>query len=193
LVSSLLAFCVVPPDFVALVSRDHDDLDRALVAMVTPETKTEELSELLDSLRLALAIHVAAEDKVMRVVLLHHDTPALRDLVVRSRNEHRRHQASADALCGLRPGTEPWCASVLELRVAVLEHASRAELVRWTLAQHLTRGRGRTLAADYATERFRTLGETSPVALAHEALRDVRIAAEPRRACRETPRENFDR
>jgi hypothetical protein len=98
----------------------------------------------------------------------------------------------ADALCRLRPGTEPWLASVLELRVAVLDHASRAELVRWTLDEHLTRGRTKMLAADYATERFRTLGETSPVALAHEALRDARVSADPRRGRRETPREQFD-
>ena len=164
----------MPPDFVHLVTRDHDDLDRALVAMVTPGAPREELSELLDSLRLALAIHVAAEDKVMRGLLLHHDAPALRDMVARLRTEHRRQQATADALCDIRPGSEPWNASVLELRLAVLDHASRAELVRWTLSAHLARGRGRRLAADYATERLRTLGQTSPVAVAHEALREVK-------------------
>jgi len=159
-------------DFNALVRRDHDDLDQALVAMVATATRPDELVELLDVFRLALAVHVVAEAKVLARLLAGGDVvPALRAIVEHGCDEHLRQQAAADALVLVTPGSEEWYAEALELRIAVLDHATRAELLRWTLRDHLSAERCRRLSADYATERMRVLARTSPQALAREAMR----------------------
>jgi hypothetical protein len=54
--------------------------------------------------------------------------------------------------------------------VLLLDHASRAELARWTLHDHVPLPLHRALAADYATERMRILARTSPIALARARL-----------------------
>jgi hypothetical protein len=158
------------PDVYGLVRRDHDDLDRALVVMADPTTATDELAPLLDIFRLALSVHVAAEAKVFATLLEAVARPdALRRVVAEAREEHAEQHRLVDALGAARPGSERWYALVLELRVLVLDHATRAELARWTL-QDLEPLVHRRLAHDYATERMRVLARTSPMALARAAL-----------------------
>jgi hypothetical protein len=57
----------------------------------------------------------------------------------------------------LRRGSTEWTASILELRVAILDHAAREELVGTTLLGHVAPARRRALASEYATERLRRL------------------------------------
>lgn len=159
------------PDVCALVRRDHDDLDRALAALVDPATRVDELVALLDVLRLALAVHVTAEAKIFDTLLEIVSGPeALRLICTQSRVEHGAQHAALDALAAARPASDTWFARALELRVLVLDHAARADLARWTLQDHVPTQLQRTLARDYATERMRVLARTSPVAVAREQL-----------------------
>jgi hypothetical protein len=151
-------------DVCVLVRRDHDDLDRALAAMVDPATPPKELANLLDVFRLALAVHTAAEAKVLD--LLVESDRRLTVLATSTRVEHMTQRATADALVAARPGSIGWYDGALELRILVLDHAARAEQLRWTLEDYVTPPGQRRLAAEYATERLRVLASTSPLVLA---------------------------
>lgn len=161
----------MPPDVCALVRRDHDDLDRALVAMVDSATAVGELVSLLDVFKLALAVHVAAEAKVLITLL--DQAPGslpLRAIAEKIRDEHAEQQRGTDALASTRPGSQDWYARALELRVAVLDHAAQSELMRWTLQDQVALAAHGALASQYATERLRVLSRTSLVALARAQL-----------------------
>jgi hypothetical protein len=159
------------PDVCALVRRDHDDLDRALGAMVDPTTPIGELPALLDVLKLALAVHVAAEGKVFETLLeALHGPEALRMIIEQTRSAHFDQSAALDGLAAARPGSATWYTRALELRVLILDHAERAELARWTLQDHVPLPLHRALARDYATERMRVLARASPIAVARAQL-----------------------
>jgi hypothetical protein len=155
------------PDVCGLVRRDHDDLDRALAAMVDPRTSPKELSNLLEVLRLALAVHSAAESKILDTLLARVSGPrTLSILALQTRIEHVSQRAAADALLGARPGSIGWYDGALELRVTVMDHAARAEQTRWTLEDHVPLAIQHALASEYATERMRVLASTSPLVVA---------------------------
>jgi hypothetical protein len=161
----------MPSDLCGLVRRDHDDLDRALSAMVDTTTKGDELPTLLDIFQLALAVHAAAEAKVLGALLAHSASPAiLRLIAAQARDEHAAQQAAAAALASIRPGSDDWFARALELRVHVIDHAARAEMARWTLHDHFPLDVHRELASQYATERLIVLSRTSPLAVAEARL-----------------------
>ena len=163
------------PDVCALVRADHTDLDLALKAMVDPRKRADELRELLDIFRLALAVHVAAESRMYGKLVA--DVPAprvLRQIADQSRDEHLAQERAADALGRAPPASDDWFSRALELRVLVLDHAARAELARWSISDHVPVLTQRVLAREYATERMRVLARTSPIALAHERLAAAR-------------------
>jgi hypothetical protein len=157
------------PDLCSLVRSDHDDLDRALVAMLDPATANQELTNLLEVFLLALAVHVTAETRVLDTLHGRVDPPyALRMLIAQIRCEHAAQQAAADTLLRITPGSAAWYARVLELRVLVLDHTARADLLRWSLQDHVPAEIRRALASEYAVERLRSLGTTSPIATARQ-------------------------
>jgi hypothetical protein len=162
-------------DVCALVRRDHDGIDRAFAAMVDPATPPKELSNLLDVLQLALAVHTAAEARVMELLLARTSGPqALSMLVTQTRLEHVAQRAGVDALARIRPESIAWYEYALELRVLVLDHAGRAEQWRWTFEDHVPFGLQRQLGSEYATERMRVLASTSPIAMTQR--RDAALA-----------------
>lgn len=151
----------------ALVRRDHDDIDRAFAAMVDPATPPRELDDLLDIARLALAVHTAAEARVLELLLAHTTGPrTLALLATQTRLEHIAQHAAAEALTRIRPASIAWYEYALELRVLVLDHAGRADQLRWTLEDHVPRALQHLLGSEYATERMRVLASTSPLAIA---------------------------
>lgn len=156
-------------DVCALVRRDHDDIDRAFSAMIDPATPPKELSNLLEILRLALAVHSAAEAKVLDLLLARAVGPrSLPSLASQSRLEHVAQRAAADALTRLRPGSIGWYEHTIELRSLVLEHAARADQWRWTMLEHVSPAVQQEIRGEYATERMRVLASTSPLAVAHQ-------------------------
>jgi hypothetical protein len=157
------------------VRRDHDDIDRAFAAMVDPATPPKELSNLLEVLQLALAVHTAAEAKVMELLLARSQGPrTLSMLVTQTRLEHVAQRAGVESLTRIRPASIAWYEYALELRVLVLDHAGRAEQLRWTFEDHVPFHLQRLLGSEYATERLRVLGTTSPLATAQR--RDAALA-----------------
>jgi len=156
-------------DVCALVRRDHEDIDRAFSAMIDPATPPKELSNLLEILRLALAVHSAAEAKLLALLLARAESPrSLTMLACHTRLEHVAQRAAADDLTRMRPASISWYEHAIELRSFVLEHAARAEQMRWTLLDHVSPELYRTLGSEYATERMRVLASTSPLVVAHQ-------------------------
>lgn len=160
-------------DLCALVRRDHDDLDGALGAMVNPATPPKELSNLLDILRLALAVHIATETRVFSTLVQRVSGPRTLQLIAEQcRQEHVEQRAAAEAMTTLRPGSIAWYEAALELRVLVLDHSARSDYARYTVEDHVPVHIQRTLAKEYAIERMRVLATTSPLREAQ-----IRIAA----------------
>ena len=154
-------------DLCTLARRDHDDLDRALLAMLEARTPPRELSGLLDIFRLALAVHLVAESRVLATLVSIVRPPAtLRLQIAQLRTEHSQQQLAAERLAAITPATDSWWTGVLELRVMVLDHAKREDYLRTALDDHVPSSIGRGLTSQYATERMKMLATTSPIQLA---------------------------
>jgi len=157
-------------DLCELARRDHDDLDRALQAMLAPETPAREVTNLLEIFRMCLAVHLIAESRVFAtMVSMVRPPPTLRLQIAELRNEHIAQQRIAERLARMEPCTDDWCTTALELRVMLLDHAKREDYLRAALDDHVPTGIGRGIAAQYATERMQLLGTTSPLQLSHVA------------------------
>jgi hypothetical protein len=143
--------------------------------MVDPATPPDELSNLLEVLQLALAVHTAAEARVLDLLTARMTGPRTLGLAVtQTRLEHVAQRAGVDALSRIRPASLAWYEYALELRVLVLDHAGRADYMRWTLEDHVPRELQRQLGSEYATERLRVLASTSPMIVAQR--RDAALA-----------------
>ena len=154
-------------DLCGLVRRDHDDIDHALEAMIDPRTPPRELIELVEIFRLALAVHTATEAHVTELLMRRVSGPRiLRLIATHTRIEHSAQHAAAEAMRRITPGSLRWYEHALGLRRLVLDHASRAERARSTLDDHVPSELRRVLASEYAAERLRVLGCTSPLVLA---------------------------
>jgi hypothetical protein len=161
-------------DLCELVRNDHLDLDRALLAMLEPATTNAEQVNLLEVFRLALAVHIAAEAQVLDSLKARMGLPsALSMVITQVKCEHIAQQGAAEALQWTAPGTGTWYSRVLELRVLVLDHGARAELLRWSLNDHVPQPIRRELASAYATERMRVLASTSPIHTAERVAYQV--------------------
>jgi hypothetical protein len=160
-------------DLCELARRDHDDLDRALQAMLAPGVPARDATNLLDIFRMCLAVHLIAESRVFAMLVsIVRPPPTLRLQIAQLRNEHIAQQRTAELLATIPPGTDEWSTVALELRVLLLDHAKREDYLRGTLDDHVPTGLSRGIAAQYATERMQLLGTTSPLQLA----RSMRVA-----------------
>jgi hypothetical protein len=158
-------------DFLALLRRDHDELDRGLTELVEPSTHVGEMRVTLDGVRLGLAAHSEAEDIVLSVVLTWFEAPPrLQVLAAQGRAAHLAQEAALAALVGSRPGSNAWRDRALELRDLVRSHASEEEsqllpLLREHAPDHLFQ----SLAGRFATERLRQLAMLQPSAPIYSA------------------------
>ncbi|HEY5952294.1 MAG TPA: hypothetical protein VIV40_42645 [Kofleriaceae bacterium] len=138
--------------------------------MLEPGTAPREAGNLLDVFRLALAVHLVAESRVFgSLVSLVRPPQALRLQIAQLRHEHTKQQAAAERLASIVPCSDDWYTHALELRVLLLDHAKREDYLRATLDDHVPTSISRGIAAQYATERMKLLGSTSPLALARSA------------------------
>jgi hypothetical protein len=157
-------------DLCELARRDHEDLDRALQAMLAPETPDSEAANLLDIFRMCLAVHLIAEARVFAMLVsIVRPPPQLRLQIAQLRNDHVAQQRAAERLATLQPSSREWLSATLELRVLLLGHAEREEYLRGALDAHVPTKIGRGIAAQYAIERMHLLGTTSPLQLARSA------------------------
>ncbi len=156
-------------DVSALMQRDHEDIDRAFAAMVDPATAPNQMIWLLECARLAMAVHSAAELKVMDGLARRRETsPIFQLLAMQSRQEHAAQRAAAEELATVRPATIRWYERAFEVRSSAAEHAGRADHLRWTLLDHVPAALRAAAAAEYATERLRVLASASPHAIARQ-------------------------
>lgn len=156
-----------PVDLWRLLQRDHDDIEAGLAAMVHPATPHDELGRLTEVMRLALAVHAAAEAKVADAVLDALDrSHAAMAIISSTRTAHRRQRRACDALLTIEVATSSWYEATLELRDDVLYHAGRSEHALRSLCETLSEKTRRALARVYATERLRMFASTSPAMVA---------------------------
>ena len=154
-------------DVCGLVRRDHDDLDRGLAAMVEPATPPKELSNLLEVISLALAVHSAAESAVLELLTSTVRAPrAIEMLAIQTRREHVAQRAAAEAMTLLRPASLAWYEHAQALRELVDDHATRADYARSSFVDHVPRDVWVAMSREYATERMRVLSTTSPILVA---------------------------
>ena len=141
----------VGTDVCALVRRDHDELDRTLRTLLeTPRAPKDQL-ELVDAFRIGLVAHVAAEAAVLGTMLLRTQPPLLLRLIVKQLDdEHRAQLAALDAIAAEPVGSARWSERLLELRIALLDHASREDYFPSSLHDHVVSGERRKLAERYA-------------------------------------------
>jgi hypothetical protein len=145
-------------DLTALIRRDHDDLDRSLTAMADPTTSPGDALALLDAFRIGFTAHAVAQGTVLREVLGPLAPPRVLTTSMQAMfNDHRDQARALAVLARTRPSTNAWSTAVLELRVKLVEHAIRDELLQVSLYDHVSGDTRRALASGYATERLRKL------------------------------------
>jgi hypothetical protein len=159
-----------------LLHHDHEDLELALSMIVDAETAIADLPNLLEVLRLALAVHVTAEARVWDRLLASDPVRPLQAKLALTRIEHTRQQLAADELARLVAGSSEWYERAIELQAIVLDHAWEIQQPNRSLRVHLDDTTYARLAGSYATERMRVLATTSPVRLA-QAMTSSSIVA----------------
>jgi hypothetical protein len=159
-------------DLVELFRRDHDELVLALTCMLAPATSDLVRRDALDGLRLGLAVHAAAEARVLARIVRLQPVPAIRAIAVRARRDHMIQQDAVDFLSCLDVGSDDWHEHVKALRDRVAEHALRGDAVSIELRDCLPGRLFVRLPGQFATERMQVFATTSPILLAaqlHEA------------------------
>lgn len=126
-------------DLYELVKQDHDYIDRLLSEMLDPVTAPKELSNLLEMVQLALAVHTAAQTMLLDQVLALASPPslALYSIADEQRIDHATQRFAAQALQRVRPGSIAWFGAVQELRAGMLDHSAYAIELAWLLRDHV--------------------------------------------------------
>ncbi|MBA3818190.1 MAG: hemerythrin domain-containing protein [Deltaproteobacteria bacterium] len=152
----------MPTDFLALLRRDHCDLQKALTQLLDPTATVAELRSSLDGVRLGLTAHAEAED----IVLGRFETfSELNLLIEQARAAHLAQEGALSALVTSRPGTASWRDRAYHLRELVHLHARREEdELLPALQQHAPHTDYEALAGAFATERLRQLAMLQPSA-----------------------------
>ncbi|HEU0029079.1 MAG TPA: hemerythrin domain-containing protein [Kofleriaceae bacterium] len=150
----------MPTDFLALLRRDHADLQNELTQLLDPTASPAQLRASLDGVRLGLTAHAEAEDIVLgRFELM----PALQTLVAQARAAHLAQEGALTALVCTRPGTMAWRERAYHLRELVHEHAQQEEQSLLPALREYTSEYNK-LAGAFATERLRQLAMLQPSA-----------------------------
>jgi hypothetical protein len=153
-------------DLLALLQRDHQDLERGLVELIEPVATPRQIRDTLDGVRLGLTAHAEAEDIVLHAVLpLCASTPELAKLVSEIRTAHLAQEAALAALVCSPPGSITWCDRAHRLYRLIHRHADVEEHeVMPLLIATLPTAVYDALAGEFATERLRQVGMLQPSA-----------------------------
>jgi hypothetical protein len=160
-------------DLAALLRRDHDDLAVALTWMLDPATTERRLRDALDWLRLGLAVHAAAEARVLGELVRLQPLPAVRAIAIRARRDHVAQQDAVDLLACLDVGSSEWYDGVSWLREQLGDHALRCDALPGELCSCVPARLFARLPARFATERMRMFAATSPLSLAAQITADA--------------------
>jgi hypothetical protein len=151
-------------DLLALVKRDHHDLESALDELLAAPTMVE-LRSALDCVRLGLTAHAEAEDIVLEIVSSRHaNVDELRRIIGYARTAHLTQEGALAALVCTTPGTDRWRRRVVELREMVRDHGTYEEANVIPALRELAADVYDGLAGRFATERLRQLAMLQPSA-----------------------------
>jgi len=151
-------------DFLALVKRDHHDLECAIDELLAAKT-VGELRSALDSVRLGLTAHAEAEDIVLEVAISgHRQRDELRRLIGHARAAHLAQEGALAALVCTSPGTPRWRQRAIDLRDMVRDHGSYEEANVIPALREMAPELYASLAGRFATERLRQLAMLQPSA-----------------------------
>lgn len=154
----------MPTDFLTLLHRDHDDLQRGL-AQLLETSSIDQLRSTLDGVRLGLVAHAEAEDIVLYQALTRaHASRALAVLVEDAHAAHVAQEAALGSLVCAVPGTADWRDAVLYLRDLVHDHAEHEETRLLPALRERMPRVYEALAGEFATERLRQLAQLQPSA-----------------------------
>jgi hypothetical protein len=158
-------------DVLALLRRDHDELERALAVMTAPGASDRELRDALEGVHVGLAAHAEAEAAILRSMLDVVHPPALVYLLCSQ--VIAAHLAQEGALVSLektRPGSEAWRERAMHLRNLIDHHAEHeSACVLPALRDYLPPEIYGSLAGRYASARLRAMG-TVPIAVIVEEI-----------------------
>jgi hypothetical protein len=152
----------MPTDFLTLLHRDHDDLERGLDELLEAQS-VERLRTTLDGVRLGLVAHAEAEDIVLYQALTRANVDrALATLVDDAHVQHVAQEAMLGSLVCSIPGSAEWRDAALYLRDLVREHADHEETRILPAIRELMPKVYDALAGEFATERLRQLSQLQP-------------------------------
>lgn len=155
----------MPTDFLALLRRDHTDLQHELTQLLDPEATVAQLRSSLDGVRLGLTAHAEAEDIVLsRFEII----PRLMPLVVHARKAHLAQEGALVALVTTWPSTMVWRERAHHLRELVHVHAAHEEAHLLPVLREYAADYSE-LAGAFATERMRQLSMLQPSAPVYSA------------------------
>jgi hypothetical protein len=150
-------------DFLGLLRRDHDDLDRGLTELAHPMAHVAEMRTTLDGVRLGLSAHSEAEDIVLYIAFARFRAPPqLQAIVAHGRAAHLAQEGALAALVSSRPGSPVWRDRALHLRELIRCHATHEETHLVPLLREHAPQELHTLAGRFATERLRQLAMLQP-------------------------------
>ena len=146
-------------DFLALLRRDHHELDRGLAALVQPPEEDAELGGTLEGVRLGLSAHIEAEDIVLSHALERcGDRATLEPLIERARRAHHAQERALSALLRVPPRTPAWRDLAVRLRALVRDHAHSEEQTLVPTLRSRVPALYASLAGAFATQRLLRLG-----------------------------------
>jgi hypothetical protein len=149
-------------DFLTLLHRDHDDLDRAFDELLAAESM-DDIRTTLDGVRLGLTAHVEAEDIVLFQALTRSASDRTLEALVHDAHEaHRAQERALANLISAPPRSDEWFQSARRLRDLVRDHAELAESRILPAIRELMPKVYEALAGEFATERLRQLAQLQP-------------------------------
>jgi hypothetical protein len=162
-------------DVLALLCRDHTELERVLQVMIAPASPEAELREALEAVHVGLSAHAEAEGVMLRAMLDRSHPPALVYLLCSQ--VVAAHLAQEGALVSLeasRPGTQQWRDRAAHLRNLIDHHdLHERSCVLPALRDYLPRDIYQRLASSYASARLRALGTVPIPVIVREDSRRV--------------------
>jgi hypothetical protein len=166
----------MPIDILVLLKRDHEDLARALAALMNPDATIQQIRTALDGARLGLTAHAEAEDIVFaHTVRVSREPRALSLVVAEASQSHKLQEVALASLVCAPVGTPNWYDSARWLRELVVDHASYEEQHVLPAIRTIAPDAYRNLAGRFATERLRQLSMMAPSAPVYvpEAIRRI--------------------
>jgi len=152
-------------DLLALLHRDHEDLDKGLTALLEPDLSIPQLRTILDGVRLGLAAHAEAEDIVFHSTLSRCSAGRVLALVVEEAAQaHAIQEVALAALVCAPLRSVAWFDNAQWMRELLREHSRYEEDHVVAAIRELAPEVYPELAGKFATERLRQLSMLAPSA-----------------------------